>query len=349
MVSVGINATQIGKGHRPYIIAEMSGNHNQSFDQAIKIVKAAKYAGANALKLQTYTADALTIDVRSSDFLITNPDSLWKNETLYDLYKRAFTAPEWIADIFEFCRSLGIDCFSSVFDESAVDFLETLNPCAYKIASFENIHYPLIRKAAQTGRPLIISTGLANEEEIDEAVTTARNSGCKDLILLKCTSDYPADPSDTNLLAIPYLEDKYDCVVGLSDHTLGNQVALASIAVGASVIEKHFTISRDDGGVDSAFSANADELCQLVRDTAIIAKALGTPTFSISERETKSIQFRRSIYAVKDIAPGEKFSPDNVRIIRPGFGLHPRHFVDLMGNKSKRKYSNGDRISDQEI
>ena len=349
MVSVGINATQIGKGHRPYIIAEMSGNHNQSFDQAIKIVKAAKYAGANALKLQTYTADALTIDVRSSDFLITNPDSLWKNETLYDLYKRAFTDPEWIADIFEFCRSLGIDCFSSVFDESAVDFLETLNPCAYKIASFENIHYPLIRKAAQTGRPLIISTGLANEEEIDEAVTTARDSGCKDLILLKCTSDYPADPSDTNLLAIPYLEDKYDCVVGLSDHTLGNQVALASIAVGASVIEKHFTISREDGGVDSAFSADADELCQLVRDTAIIAKALGTPTFSISERETKSIQFRRSIYAVKDIAQGEKFSPDNVRIIRPGFGLHPRHFADLMGNKSKRKYSNGDRISDQEI
>jgi len=344
-----INNREIGPGMPPYVIAEMSGNHNQSFDQAIAILDAAVRAGASALKLQIYTADTLTIDSDKSDFFINNNDSIWKGNTLYKLYESAYTKWDWIASIMVAAADRGIDCFSSVFDESSIDFMENLNVCAYKIASFENNHIPLIRKAASTKKPLIISTGMATYDEIQEAVDNAREAGCVDLALLKCTSDYPATISESNISAIPYLKEKFSCEVGLSDHTLGIGVAIASIGIGGTIIEKHFTTSREVQSVDSTFSADEDEFTLLVRSANEAADSIGSSVLGISEGEKKSIQFRRSIYASKPIKSGEKLTEENIRIIRPGYGLHPRYYSYLIGRISHKDLDAGDRIDDSFI
>ena len=331
-----------------YFIAEMSGNHNQSFEKAIEIANSAKKIGANALKLQTYTADTLTIDCKDDDFLISD-DSIWKGYNLYDLYKKAYTDWDWIKKIYEFCKSLELDCFSSVFDKSSIDFWEKMNPIAYKIASFENIHYPLIKYASETGRPLIISTGLASESEIDEMVSIARKNGCKDLTLLKCTSDYPSKAEDANLSTIPYLREKYNCRVGLSDHSIGNEIALASIALGATIIEKHFIISRYDDGVDSKFSSDENEFKLLINRAKEVKKSIGKPYFGQSNSEKKSLRFRRSIYVTKNIKKGEKFTTENIGIIRPGFGLHPKYYQDILNLESKKSYKKGSRLNKNDL
>ena len=266
-MSISIAGVPIGIDHKPFVIAEMSGNHNQSLERALKLVEAASLAGVNAIKLQTYRPDTMTLDIKGGSFDIEDKQSLWYGKNLFDLYKTAYTPWEWHKPIFDLANDLGLICFSSPFDESAVDFLETLDAPAYKIASFENNYYPLIAKAASTGKPLIISTGLAKIGELEEAVFTARANGCSQIILLKCTSTYPALPQNTNLLTIPHLRNLFNTEVGLSDHTLGIGVSVASVALGASVIEKHFTLSRSDGGVDSAFSLEPSELQSLVSET----------------------------------------------------------------------------------
>src|SRR3972149_11433134 len=322
-----------GSGYPPFVIAEMSGNHNQSLEKALEIVKAASQSGAHALKLQTYTADTLTINVESENFVINDPNSLWNRQSLYNLYQKAYTPWEWHEPIFKRCSELGLIAFSTPFDETSVDFLEVLDTPAYKIASFENNHLPLIRKAASTGRPLIISTGMATIAELDEAVGTARDAGCKDLILLKCTSTYPATPEDTNLLTIPHLRQLFGAEVGLSDHTLGIGVAGASIALGATIIEKHFTLSRADGGVDSAFSMEPEEMKLLVEETHKAWQAVGKVSYGTTEKEKASAKLRRSIYIVDDIKKGEEFTSKNLRIIRPGEGLPPKYYDFLLGKR----------------
>ena len=344
-----INGRQIGPGQPPYLIAEMSGNHNQDFAQARAIVEAAVRAGASAIKLQTYTADTITLDATGPDFQITDDGSLWKGETLHSLYARAYTDWDWIAALFDFCADLPIDIFSSVFDETAVDFMEDLNAPAYKIASFENGHLPLIRRTAETGKPMIISTGLASEDEVAEAVAAARDGGCRDLALLKCTSDYPADPADSNLAAIPWLRQRFGCEAGLSDHTMGIGVPVAAIALGASIIEKHFTTSREAEGVDSAFSADEGEFTALVTEGRRAAAAIGRPDLGVSANEAPNLQFRRSVYAVAPIASGDRFDRANIRVVRPGFGLHPRHFPSLIGRSATRDYAPGDRIGPEAL
>lgn len=332
---------KIGNNYPPFIIAEMSGNHNQSLERALMIVEAAAKAGVHAVKLQTYTADTLTIDHDEEEFFIKDPDSLWQGQTLYQLYKKAYTPWEWHEPIFKKCKELGLIAFSTVFDETAVDFLEKLNVPVYKIASFENNHLPLIRKTASTGKPLIISTGMATISELDEAVSNAREAGCKDIILLKCTSTYPASPEDTNLLTIPHMRELFQCQVGLSDHTIGIGVAIASIALGATVIEKHFTLSRAEGGVDSAFSMEPDEMKTLVEETFKAWQAMGTIKYGSTKKENASVVFRRSIYVVKDIKKGEKFTPENIRIIRPGRGLPPKYYDIILGKKSSSDIKRG--------
>ncbi|HBR21699.1 MAG TPA: pseudaminic acid synthase [Nitrospiraceae bacterium] len=334
----------IGNGHPPFIIAEMSGNHNSSLERALAIVEAAAKSGAHALKLQTYTADTMTLDIKEGEFFINDPKSLWKGSSLYDLYKTAYTPWEWHEAIFKKCRELGIICFSTPFDETAVDFLESLDAPAYKIASFENNHLPLIRKAASTGKPLIISTGMATIAELDEVVRTAREAGCKDIVMLKCTSTYPATPDGTNLLTIPHLKELFNVEVGLSDHTIGIGVAVASVALGATMIEKHFTLSRADGGVDSAFSMEPDEMKMLVEETYKAWQALGGVNYGPTEKEKASIRFRRSVYAVKDIKKGEAFTPENIRIIRPGGGLPPKYHDVLLGKKASCDIKRGTPI-----
>jgi pseudaminic acid synthase len=326
MTSFNIKNRPIGIDNPPFVIAEMSGNHNNSFEQALGIVHAAAKTGADAVKLQTYTADTITINAESDDFVISNPDSLWTRRTLYDLYDEASTDWEWIKQIMAEAEKLDLICFSSVFDETSVDFMEDLNAGAYKIASFENNHLPLIRKAASTGKPIIISTGTASEDEIHEAVEAARNGGCMQLALLKCTSDYPADPAASNLMTIPHMKETFECEVGLSDHTLGIGVPVASVALGATIIEKHFITDRNLGGVDAAFSADISEMSQLVAEATNAWKALGSVSFDLSENEQRNTQFKRSIYAVASIKAGEPFSPENIRVIRPGYGLHPRYY-----------------------
>ncbi len=321
----------VGRAHAPFVIAEMSGNHNQSLDRALALVDAAADAGAHALKLQTYTADTLTIDAHRGEFIIADPASLWAGRNLYELYRQAHTPWDWHAPIMERARARGMVAFSTPFDETAVDFLETLDVPAYKIASFENIHLPLIRRAAATGKPLIISTGMASIAELDEAVTAARGAGCRDLVLLKCTSTYPATPENTNLLTIPHLRDLFGCEVGLSDHTMGLGVAVAAVALGASVIEKHFTLARADGGVDSAFSLEPDELAALVTETARAHAALGRISYGPTEAERASLVFRRSLYVVADLKAGEVLTPQNVRAIRPGHGLPPKALEIVLG------------------
>lgn len=338
---IHIGQRAIGANHAPFIIAEMSGNHNQSLERALEIVDAAAVAGAHALKLQTYTADTITLNVRNKDFLIDDKKSLWDGSNLHDLYQKAYTPWEWHQPIMERAQQHGMVCFSSPFDETAVDFLESLNVPAYKIASFENNHLPLIEKVAKTGKPMIISTGMATISDIEEAVKTARNAGCKDLILLKCTSTYPALPTNTNVLTIPHLKQMFDCQIGLSDHTMGVGVSVAAVAHGATVIEKHFTLNRSDGGVDSAFSLEPDELKSLVVETERAWLSLGQVWYGPTEAEQKSLMFRRSVYFAEDIQAGEVLTAKNLRVVRPGFGLHPRFYQSLLGKRARNNIEKG--------
>jgi N-acetylneuraminate synthase len=325
----------IGQGNRPLIVAEMSGNHNQSLDRALQIVAAAASCGAHALKIQTYTPETMTLDIDEREFHIDSPQSLWAGKSLYQLYGEAYTPWEWHKPIFDRARELGIIAFSTPFDHTAVDFLESLDVPCYKIASFENTDLPLIRRVAATGKPVIVSTGMATVAELDETVRAARLAGCKDLILLKCTSTYPATPDNTNILTIPHLRELFDCEVGLSDHTMGVGVSVASVALGASVIEKHFTLNRSDGGVDSTFSMEPAEMQQLVIETERAWLALGRVVYGPTAAETESVQFRRSLYVVKDLRPGDVLTADNVRAIRPGFGLPPKYLEQVIGRAVK--------------
>jgi N-acetylneuraminate synthase len=321
----------IGRNTAPFVIAEMSGNHNQSLERALQIVEAAANAGAHALKLQTYTADTMTLAIDEGEFFIRDEESLWKGQSLHNLYKLAYTPWEWHAPIMRRARELGMLCFSSPFDETAVDFLGSLDVPAYKIASFENVHLPLIRKAASTNKPLIISTGMATLEEIDEAVQAARDAGCRDLILLKCTSTYPATAENTNVLTIPDLRERFHCEVGLSDHTMGLGVAVAAVAHGATVIEKHFTLRRADGGVDSTFSLEPQEMRDLVVETDRAWQSLGHVSYGPSDAEKKSLIFRRSIYVAADLRSGDVLTAENLRCVRPGLGLPPKFYEELLG------------------
>lgn len=341
MPGISIGDKVLGTGNRPFIVAEMSGNHNRSLERALEIVQAAAKSGVHAVKLQTYTADTITLDINDGDFFIEDKDNLWRGRSLYDLYSEAYTPWEWHEPIFKRCRELGLIAFSTPFDETAVDFLESLDVPCYKIASFENTDLPLIRKVAATGKPMIISTGMANVAEIDETVRTAREAGCEELVLLKCTSSYPASPEDSNLLTIPHMQKLFDCPVGLSDHTMGIGVAVASIALGACMIEKHFTLSRADGGVDSAFSMEPEEMRQLVIETERAWQALGRIRYSPGEQESKSLKFRRSLYTAKDMAVGEVLTPENLRIVRPGYGLEPKYYSVLMGKKVNKAVKKG--------
>ncbi|TXH04026.1 MAG: pseudaminic acid synthase [Nevskiaceae bacterium] len=341
MSSIRIGNRAIGADQPPFIIAEMSGNHNQSLERAMAIIDAAAVAGAHAVKLQTYTADGMTLDISEGEFFISNPGSLWKGKSLYELYKEAYTPWEWHPKLFEHARKLGLIVFSTPFDETAVDFLEKLDVPCYKIASFENNDLPLIRKVAATGKPLIISTGMASIAELHEAVETARGAGCRDLILLKCTSTYPASPENSNLRTIPHLRDLFGCEVGLSDHTMGVGGAVAAVALGATVVEKHFTLSRAEGGVDSAFSLEPQELKALVVETERAWQALGRVRYGATKAEENSKVFRRSIYVAKDIRAGETISPQNVKIIRPGLGLAPKHYERVLGRKVARDLKRG--------
>jgi len=335
----------IGSTFPPFIIAEMSGNHNQSLKRAMDIVEAAAKAGVHAIKLQTYTADTLTIDSDNENFCINDIKSLWKGESLYKLYQEAHTPWDWHEPVFERCRELGLIAFSTPFDETAVDFLENLNVPVYKIASFENNHLPLIRRVASTGKPMIISTGMATIAELDETVATARDSGCEDIILMKCTSAYPASPEESNLVTIPHLRQLFNIEVGLSDHTLGIGVSVAGIALGATVIEKHFTLSRADGGVDSAFSMEPDEMKFLVEEAFDAWHALGNISYGPTTTEKASIKFRRSVYVVEDIKEGEEFTPENIRVIRPGNGLRPKYYDTLLGKKVNKDVKTGTPLS----
>ena len=331
----------------PFIIAEMSGNHNQSLQRALDIVKAAAATGVQAIKLQTYTADTITM---KGAYTITDEGSIWKGQELHDLYKLAYTPWEWHAAIFEYARSLGLICFSSPFDETAVDFLEKLNAPIYKIASFENNHHPLLKKVAQTGKPVIMSTGVSNIEDIKESVEVLKKNGCKDLTLLKCTSTYPASPENTNLLTIPVLQQLFpDCTIGLSDHTMGIGVSIASIALGAKVIEKHFTLSRAEGGVDSVFSMEPEEMKMLVEESRKAFLALGQPQLTVQKAEEKSLLFKRSVYVSAEIKAGEIFTAENIKVIRPGLGLHPRYYEQLIGKKANQDYQPGTPLTEDTL
>lgn len=328
-----IGERAIGVGHPPFVIAEMSGNHNQSLDRALAIVEAAARSGAHALKIQTYTADTMTLDLAEGEFRIADADSLWAGKSLHQLYQEAYTPWEWHKPIFDKARELGMLAFSTPFDETAVDFLEDLQAPCYKIASFENTDLPLIRKAAATGKPLIISTGMASIAELDETVRTAREAGCRDLILLKCTSTYPATPENSHIRTIPHMRELFGCEVGLSDHTMGVGAAVAAVAMGASVIEKHFTLRRADGGVDSAFSLEPDEMRALVVESERAWLALGEVRYGPSQAERKSLVFRRSLYIAEDMRAGDTLTRANLRAVRPGLGLAPKYLDIVLGKK----------------
>ena len=333
MQEITIGSRTIGCGHPPFVIAEMSGNHNQSLDRALEIVAAASRAGAHALKLQTYTADTMTLDLAEGAFSIRDENSLWAGKSLYELYRQAYTPWEWHRPIFERCRELGLLCFSTPFDESAVDFLETLAVPCYKIASFENTDLPLIRKVAATGKPMIISTGMATLAELDETVRTARDCGCSDIVLLKCTSSYPATPENSNILTIPHMRQTFGTQIGLSDHSMGIGVAVAAVALGATVIEKHFTLRRADGGVDSSFSLEPEELAALVEESGRAWQSLGTIGYGPTAGEIPSLKFRRSLYVVEDMAAGELLTAGNLKAIRPGLGLPPKYLELFIGKR----------------
>lgn len=340
-----IGAYEVGGGSPPLIVAEMSGNHNQSYERALAIIDAAAQAGVHALKLQTYTADTITLDVRARGFLIEDPHSLWHGKTLYELYRSASTPWEWHERLFERCRQRGLLAFSTPFDATAVDFLESLEVPCYKIASFENVDHALVRKVAQTGKPVLISTGMASLEELSETVAVAREAGCRDLVLMKCCSSYPADPGDLNLASLPHMRRTFQCPVGLSDHTLGIGAAVASVAFGAVAIEKHLTISRRERGVDSAFSMEPEEMRALVRESERAWRALGKLQYGPTERERASMQFRRSLYVVEDMKAGEVFTERNVKSIRPGLGLPPKHLRELLGRRVRQRVVRGTPVS----
>ena len=341
MKDIVIQNRVIGLSHKPFIIAEMSGNHNQSLEKALEIVKEAHKCGADAIKLQTYTPDTMTINSSGGLFTITDKDSLWFGRDLYELYKEAYTPWEWHQQIFDLARELGIIIFSTPFDESSVDFLEGLDVPAYKIASFENTDWPLLRKVAKTKKPVIISLGGATLSNISESIAVLKENGCVDLILLKCTSTYPASPETTNLKTIPHLREMFNCQVGLSDHTLGVGVAIASVSFGVTVIEKHFTLDRSEGGVDSAFSIEPYELKSLVEESTKVHDAIGTVNYGILKAERSSLRFKRSIYIVKDIQEGEELTIDNIKIIRPGDGLETKYFETVIGKKTRCSIAKG--------
>lgn len=345
MNEISVAGRKIGPDHEPFIIAEMSGNHNGSLDRAIEIVKAAAETGVDCLKFQTYTADTMTLDLHSDDFVINDSKSLWNGRQLHDLYKEAYTPWEWHKELFEIAKSLNVLSFSSPFDETAVDFLEGLDVPMYKVASFELTHIPLIRKIAQTGKPMIMSTGMASEDDIQLALDTARNAGATQIAILKCTSAYPATPQDANLSTIPHMRETFGVQVGLSDHTLGTGVAVASIVHGATLVEKHFTLDRNDGGVDSAFSLEPWEMKLLKTETKRAWQSKGEITYSGTKVEQKSKQFRQSVYPCVDINKGEVFTAENLKICRPGFSLEPKFYDDLVGKTAQRNISAGDRLS----
>lgn len=338
---ITIASKTIGAGRAPFVIAEMSGNHTQSLERALEIVEAAAKSGAHALKIQTYTPDTMTLDLDEREFRIGAPGSLWTGKSLYKLYGEAYTPWEWHKSIFDRARKLGVIPFSTPFDDTAVDFLEDLDVPCYKIASFENTDLPLIRRVAATGKPLIISTGMATVAELDETVRAAREAGCQDLILLKCTSTYPATAANTNILTIPHMRELFGCEVGLSDHTMGVGVSVASVALGASVIEKHFTLNRADGGVDSSFSMEPAEMAQLVVETERAWQALGQVSYGATEAEKTSLQFRRSLYIVQDLKKGDVLSQENLRAIRPSLGLPPKYLDLLLGKTVKQDVKRG--------
>ncbi|MCG9094396.1 pseudaminic acid synthase [Laribacter hongkongensis] len=338
-MTITIDGRPIGPAHPPYVIAELSANHNGSLDRALQTIEAAWRCGASAIKLQTYTADTLTIDCDAPDFRIQG--GLWDGYKLYDLYQWAHTPYEWHQALFEHARKLGITVFSTPFDESAVDLLESLNTPAYKIASFELVDLPLIRYVAQTGKPMIMSTGMASEEEIAEAVHAAREAGCQDLVLLHCISSYPAPMDQANLRRMPLLARRFDTVSGLSDHTMGTTAAVAAVALGACVIEKHFTLSRQDKGPDSEFSLEPDEMQRLCHDTLSAWQSLGSESFGSQQAETASRMFRRSVYFVRDLPAGSIVTEADIRRIRPGMGLSPKYFDSLPGRRLKVAVSRG--------
>lgn len=333
----------IGSAHQPYVIAEMSANHNGSLEQAFNLVDAAAGAGADAIKLQTYTADTITLDCDSEEFRIHG--GLWDGKTLHQLYQEAHTPWDWHKPLFDHARKLGINIFSSPFDNTAIDLLEDLNAPAYKIASFEAVDLPLIKYAASTGKPLIISTGMADAEEIQEAIEAARAGGCRDLAILHCVSGYPAPAEDYNLRTIPDMIERFGLVTGLSDHTLDNITAIASVALGASIIEKHFTLNRDGGGPDDSFSLEPAELTFLCQGAKTAWQALGKVDYGIKSSEKDNSKFRRSLYIVNDLSAGDIIRPNDIRSIRPGLGLPPKYYASILGRRVRRDVHRGEPLS----
>jgi len=344
---VTIGKHKIGTGLKPFIVAELSANHNGSLEKALQIIDEVAEAGAHAVKFQTYTADSITLNIKSGKFYIDDPKSLWFGRTLYELYEEAATPYEWHEALFQRCKERGLIAFSSPFDVAAVDFLEKLNAPCYKIASLELVDHELIAKCAATKKPLIMSTGGATKDEMREAVQVARTHGCNELILLKCTASYPADPLSFNLRTIPDMQKTFQTPVGLSDHSLGNGVALCAVAMGACLIEKHVTHLRKEGGVDSAFSLEPDELRQLVIESEQAWKALGDVYYGVEESEKGTLLFRRSLYFVKDMQAGERITREHVRSLRPSGGLPPKHLPELLGKTVKRDVKRGDPVTQE--
>ncbi|WP_394249716.1 pseudaminic acid synthase [Vibrio profundi] len=341
--SITIEGRQIGPNFPPYIIAELSANHNGDINRAFQIMEEAKKSGADAIKLQTYTHDTITMDCNSEEFQIHG--GLWDGQTLYELYKGAHMPWEWHEPLFKKAKELGITIFSSPFDFTAVDLLEELNAPAYKIASFELVDHALIARVAKTGKPMIMSTGMANDEEIHEAITVAKENGCKELVVLHCVSGYPAPAEQYNLRTIKDMQTRFDVLSGLSDHTIDNATAVASVALGACLIEKHVTLDRNGGGPDDSFSLEPQELEALCKDTKTAWQALGQVNYERTEAEKGNVKFRRSLYVVKDIKAGEKITPENVRSIRPGFGLAPKLYDEIMGKEVKENISRGTPVT----
>jgi pseudaminic acid synthase len=345
MHMIDLGGHKIGKDYPPFVIAELSANHGQSLEKALRLVDAAARAGVQALKLQTYTADTMTLDLREGDFFIDDPASLWCGYSLYELYAKAYTPWEWHKPIFDRARQHGMVAFSTPFDETAVDFLEQLDVPAYKIASFENGDIPLIRKVSRTGKPVIMSTGTATLEELTEGVAAAREAGCRDLILLKCTSSYPARPEDAHLRTLMDLEQRFDCIVGISDHTLQTATSVAAVSLGGCVVEKHFVLDRAENDIDAAFSLEPDEMARMVEDVRTAWASLGRVSYDLSQREALSRRHRRSLYVCQDIRAGERFTTVNVRAIRPGAGLSPGQLPAVIGAVCTRDVRKGEPLS----
>jgi pseudaminic acid synthase len=341
MKKINISGIEIGVNSRPVVIAEMSGNHNQSLEKALEIVEIAANTGAQFLKIQTYTPDTMTLNINDGEFFINDSNNLWKGRSLYNLYAEAATPWEWHLPIFKKAMSLGIIPFSTPFDSTSVDFLESLNVPCYKIASAEIIDIPLLKKVASTGKPMIISTGMATLLEISEAIETVKNAGCKDIVLLKCTSTYPALPVDSDILTIPNMRQVFDCEIGISDHTMGLGVSVASVALGAVIIEKHLTINRNEGGVDSAFSLEPHEMRDLVIESKRAWESLGKVRYGPTNSELKSLKYRRSLYITKDMKNGDIISTENIKSIRPGFGLSPKFYEIVLGRKINQDVKKG--------